>query len=353
MLSRILDRLLKCRSLVLTTHIGPDGDALGSELALAYFLRGLGKRVDIINCDAPPYNLGWLPGADDIEVFSGSISQRRRLDSADAIVVLDTNAAHRLGRMSQAVQSARGSKILIDHHTHPETWFELTWVDDKASSTGEMVYDLIVAHDIDSIDADIATQLYAAIMTDTGSFRFNNVTPRVHRIVADLLEQGGIRPAPIHTAIFDTRSKGGLRLLSLALDTITLTHGDRVGYMVLTQRMLRETGTSKDEAEGFVNYVLSIEGVEAAALFSENEKGIKISFRSQGETYVHQWARHFGGGGHRNASGAYVQGTLEDVITRVMGAAPRFLGFDDEDEPADELSDEDRALLSSFTANRA
>jgi bifunctional oligoribonuclease and PAP phosphatase NrnA len=350
MLSRVLDRLVACRSFVITSHIGPDGDALGSELALAFFLRGLGKRVDIINCDVPPYNLGWLPGADDIEVFNGSISQRKRIDGADAVLILDTNAAHRLGRMGQTVQNARAQKILIDHHTGPEDWFDVTWVDDRASSTGEMIYDMIIAHEPDAITPDIATNLYAAIMTDTGSFRFNNVTPRVHRIVADILQQGKIHPAPIHTAIYDTRSKAGLRLLTLALDTITLMYGDRVGYMVLSQRMLRETGTSKDEAEGFVNYILSIEGVVAAVLFSENEKGIKMSFRSQGDTEVHKWARSFGGGGHRNASGAYVPGDLNEVIDQVMQAAPRYLGIEEE-EVEDDLSDEDRALLSSFTSN--
>lgn len=348
----VLDRLLAARRFVLTTHMGPDGDALGSELALAYFLRKLGKTADIINCDSPPYNLGWLPGADDIELFSGSIDQRRRIEAADAIIIVDTNAAHRLGRMAHAVKHSKGEKILIDHHTHPEGWFDLEWVEETAASTGEMIFQLIDAHDRSLIDADIATQLYAAIMTDTGSFRFSSVTPAVHRIVADILELGGIKPAPIHTAIFDTRSRGGLRLMSMALDTITLMYDDRVGYMVLSQRMMRETGTSKDEAEGFVNYVLSIEGVEAAVLFSESDTGIKMSFRSQGETHVHQWARHFGGGGHRNASGAFVEGELDDVIARVMQAAPRFLGIQ-EQEPDEELSDEDQDLLSTFTANRA
>jgi bifunctional oligoribonuclease and PAP phosphatase NrnA len=347
----VIDQLTASRSLVLTTHIGPDGDALGSQLALAAFLRKLGKKVHLINCDAPPYNLGWLPGADDIEVFSGAIDQRKRIDSVDTVVVLDTNAAHRLGRMAKSIQHSQATKVIIDHHTHPEKWFALEMVDETVSSTGELIYDIICSVDPSLIDADIATLLYAAIMTDTGSFRFSNVTPRVHRTIADLLERGKIDPAPIHINIFDTRSRGGLRLLALALDTITLMYGDKVGYMVLTQRMMRETGTTKDEAEGFVNYILSIEGVEAAVLFSESDKGTKMSFRSQGDTYVHQWARQFGGGGHRNASGAFVEGELEQVITQVMAAAPRFIDLPDE-EPAHELTDEDRALLSSFMGEK-
>lgn len=351
--SSIANLIRRNDSFVLTTHISPDGDALGSELALALFLRRIGKRVSVINADVPPYNLGWLPAIDTVQHFDGSLRQLKQINGADVIIVLDTNAHHRIGRMSSAVENSSAVKALVDHHTHPETWFDVTFVRESASSTAELVYEIIGQWDGNGIDADIATLLYAGIMTDTGSFRFGSVTPEVHRIVADILERGDIRPAPIHTSIYDTRSRAGIRLLARALESITLMYDDEVGYMVLSQRMMRETGASKDETDGFVNYILSIETVRAGAIFSETDRGIKISFRSKADCYVHEWARHFGGGGHRNASGAFVKGSLDEVIDDVMAAAPRFLDLGDDDAASEDLSDDDRAYLDTLLANRS
>lgn len=349
----IVNTIRQNQSFVLTTHISPDGDALGSELALALFLRRIGKRVDVINADVPPYNLGWLPAIDTVQHFDGSLKQLKAINNADVILVLDTNAHHRIGRMSSAVENSAAIKALVDHHTHPETWFDVTFVRETASSTAELIYEIINQWDGEGIDADVATLLYAGIMTDTGSFRFNSVTPEVHRIVADILDRGDIRPAPIHTSIYDTRSRAGIRLLARALESITLMYDDEVGYMVLSQRMMRETGASKDETDGFVNYILSIETVRAAAIFSETDRGIKISFRSKADSYVHEWARHFGGGGHKNASGAFVKGDLEQVIDDVMAAAPRFLGVGKGQAGGDDLSDEDQSYLDTLLANRS
>lgn len=344
----MLPRLLRHQRLVLTTHIRPDGDAIGSELALAAFLRKLGKEVTIINSDPPAYNLSWLPGVDDVYVFDGGLAQLQAVADADAIVILDTNALDRLGRFASTVKNAKCQRLLIDHHTNPETWFDFKYVRDTASSTGELVYELISEHDPDLIDADIATALYTAIMTDTGSFRFNSVTPRVHRIVADLLDRGDIRPAPIHTSLFDTRSMEGTRLLGRALETITLTYDGQLAYMVVSQRMVRETQSSLEETEGFVNFALSIEGVKAAVIFSETESGVKMSFRSKGKSHVHEWARAFGGGGHRNASGAYVTRPLDDVLEAVIAAAPRYMDLETNGIADEELSAEDASYLESL-----
>lgn len=346
----MLSRLLRHERFILTTHIRPDGDALGSELALARFLQKLGKEVVIMNSDPPTYNLYWLPSIDQIQVFDGSFPQVRALAQTDAIVVMDTNALNRLGRMSIAVRDSSAEKLLIDHHTNPETWFDGVYARESAAATGELVYELISQHDAGLIDAEIATALYTAIMTDTGSFRYSSVTPRVHRVVADVLERGDISPDPIHVSIFDTRSREGLRLLGLALETLTLVHYGQVGYMVVSQRMVREAQSSLEETEGFVNYPLSIEGVKAALLFSETDSGVKVSFRSQGTTYVNEWARAFGGGGHRNASGAYVTRSLAEIVDEVIAAAPRFLdlGAHEEEEVGQELSPEDASYLASL-----
>ena len=352
-MDHVLSLLLEHERFVITTHVRLDGDALGSQLALGRFLQKLGKQVSMINNDAPPYNLSWLPGTDAVEVFDGSMNQRERIDAADVVIVSDTNALERLGRLAAPVQNSSALKVLIDHHPDPESWFTATYARDTASSTGELVHELISAHDPALIDTEIATALYTAIMTDTGSFRYSNVTPAVHRIIADLLERGDIEAAPIHIALFDTRSMAGLRLLGLALESITLCYGGQLGYMVVSQRMVRDAHSGLEETEGFVNYVLSIEDVEAAVIFLETDSGTKISFRSKGNVYVNDWARAFGGGGHRNASGAYVRRPLDVVVDEVIGAAPRFLELkaprDAKYVAADEdLSAEDASYLSSL-----
>ncbi len=347
MKKEVLDVFRQGSRFVITSHVRPDGDAIGSELALARFLRKLGKTATVINSDPLPYNLFWLPGADEIVVYDGSIRQREAIADADAVLIVDTNALERIGRLSGAIQNARGAKVLIDHHTNPERWFDVVYVRDTASSTAELMYELIAAYDPELLDTEMATCLYTAMMTDTGSFRYSSVNPQVHRIVADLLERGDIEPAPIHIAVYDTRTLEGLRLLGLALESITLCYGGQLGYMVVSQRMVRESSSSLEETEGFVNYALSIEGVRAALLFSETESGTKVSFRSKGDTYVNEWARSFGGGGHRNASGAYVRRPLEAVVDEVVAAAARYLGLNEAEEETP-LSAEDQSYLSSL-----
>ncbi|MEM1127302.1 MAG: bifunctional oligoribonuclease/PAP phosphatase NrnA [Bacteroidota bacterium] len=349
MFDAVVEALRRHQKFVITTHLRPDGDALGSELAMGHALRRLGKTVTWLNADPPPYNLGWLPGADDTWVFDGSLEQRERVDEADAILVMDTNTLDRIGTVGPAVEGSSAQKILIDHHPHPETWFDLSYVQTEASSTGQLVYRILQALDPDLIDTPIATALYTAIMTDTGSFRFSNVTPEVHRIVADLLDRGGIDPTPIHTSVYDTRSVAGIRLLGMVLDTLTLRYEDRVGYVVVSQRALRSTRASTDETEGFVNHVLSIESVQAAVIFTEIDAGIKLSFRSKGDTAVNGWARAFGGGGHPNASGAFVRkGKLNRVVDRVMTAAPKHLGFHRSGPTLGELTGDDASYLSAL-----
>jgi bifunctional oligoribonuclease and PAP phosphatase NrnA len=348
----VLSLLRDNQRFVLCTHQRPDGDALGSQVALGLFLESLGKEVLMINSDPTPYNLVWMPSVDRVQVFDGSVDQIKQIQQAEVIALMDLNALDRLGRLAAPVRASGATKVLIDHHTGPETWFDATYSRESASSTGELVYELIVAIDADRIDAHIATALYTAIVTDTGSFRFSTVTPEVHRIAADILERGDIKPAPIHTAVYDARSMESLRLLGRSLESITLCFEGKVGYMVLSQRMVRETNAGLDEAEGFVNYVLSIEGVEVAVLFSEVESGVKMSYRSKGEYPVNEWARHFGGGGHRNASGAFVRNKgLAEAVDMAMAVAPRFLGLPDPDlADTEELSEEDASYLDLLRA---
>ncbi len=345
----VLSLLLEKKRFLITTHVRPDGDAIGAQLALGRVLQKLGKRVAMINSDPPPDNLAWLPGVEAVAVFDGSVAQHEQIGGADVIVVADTNALERLGKMAGPVKNSGAVKVLLDHHTEPENWFDYTYVRDTASSTGELVYELIAALDPALIDEPIATALYAAILTDTGSFRYSSVTPAVHRVVADLMERGDLQPEAVYTALYETRTPESLRLLALVLDTLTLRYDGRLSYVVVTQRMLQESGASSEETEGFVGYGLSIEGVRVALIFTETARGTKVSFRSKGDFHVNEWARAFDGGGHRNASGAYVRRPLEEVIGQVIASAPKYLKLQ-EAEPEDNgtLSPEDEAYLSTL-----
>ncbi|MDQ7040606.1 MAG: bifunctional oligoribonuclease/PAP phosphatase NrnA [Rhodothermus sp.] len=348
----ILNCFRQHQRFVLTTHVKPDGDAIGSQLALGRLLQKMGREVYLINSDPPPSNLAWMPDIDQIEVFRGTLTQRERIDQADVICVLDTNALDRLGDLASAVEASQARKLLIDHHTAPEDWFDLQYVRDTASSTGELVYELVRAIDPNLIDRELATALYVAIMTDTGSFRFNTVTPVVHRMVADLLERGQLSTESIHSAIFDTRTPESMRLLGLALRNLQLRYDGQVAYMVLSRRMFNETGASTEDTEGFINHLLSIRGVRVALLFTEIEKGVKISFRSKGDYHVNAWARAFGGGGHRNAAGAFVENaSLETLVEAVVAAASRYLpslNASATNRASGTLSAEDASYLSAL-----
>lgn len=345
----MLERLLAAERVVITSHIRPDGDAIGSMIGLGLFLRKLGKHVSLISSDPPPVNLEWMNDLAEITRFTGALKQLKRVTEADTLIMVDTGVLNRTGDFGEPFKNTSGQKLLIDHHPNPETWFDLGLVREGAAAVGEMIYDLIEAHDPDLIDANIATALYTAIMTDTGSFRYGSTTARIHRIIADLLERGSFGPEPIHVATYDTRSLGSLRLLSRALDSITPVYDGRLAYIVVTLGMMESTGGNSDETEGITNYPLSLQGVEAAVLFLETSKGIKCSFRSKGDVAINGWARKFGGGGHRNAAGAYIKGRpLREVIDEVITAAPKYLDLGDEYEVKDELSKDDLALLASF-----
>ena len=349
MLDDVLSLIRENDRFFITTHLGPDGDALGSQLALGRFLKKLGKTVAMVNSDEQDYNLDWMPGVDRVDVFDNSLSQHEALAEADVAFVLDTNDEERIGKVGSLVRDANATTVLIDHHLEPERWFDLLFVRDSAAATGELIYEIIEGIDSDLIDEETATALYTAIMTDTGSFRYSNVTPALHRIIADILERGDIEPAPIHETIYDRKSMPGLRLLGRMLNRIRLRYNGQLGYSVVTQRMVEDTGASWDDKQGFVNYVLSIEGVKAALLFSEVDDGAKISFRSEADVRVDEWARSFDGGGHRNAAGAYVKRpTFEKTIEDVVDAAPNYIAFEPRHAPDEELSPEDRSYLKTL-----
>ena len=355
-LAAIRDQIFAAERLVLTTHLRPDGDAIGSEIALARALMAAGKTVMILNTDAVPRTLDWLveeqPAGLVQTVESGNLAQARAVAEADVLVVLDANARHRLGAAGDVFVQAGKPILLLDHHPDPETWFTRACVRTDAAAASEVVYDLVAGHDPGLIDRAVATALYVGIMTDTGSFRYGATTPRTHAVVADVLARGDLRPEPIHVALFDGRSLASLRLLAAALATIQTHYDGRFATILVTQNTIRQTGAFFDEAEGLVNYALSLDGVVAAAIFLELPSGVKLSFRSKGDCPINGWANHFGGGGHANASGAYVaEAQLKRLLKDVVDAAPAHVMASPgtTEAPADgDLSDADLALLAQF-----
>ena len=355
-LAAIRDAIFAADRLVLTTHLRPDGDAIGSEIALARALMALGKTVLILNVDAVPRVLDWLVDeqpAGLVQTYaSGDLGQSKAIAEADVLVVLDANARNRLGAVGDLFQQSGKPVLLVDHHPDPETWFTRSCVRTDAAAAAEIVYDLVAGRDPDLIDRAVATAIYVGVMTDTGSFRYAATTPRTHAIVADVLARGDVRPEPIHVALFDGRSVASLRLLSAALATIRTHYDGRFATIFVTQNTIRQSGAFFDEAEGLVNYALALDGVVAAAIFLELPQGVKLSFRSKGDCPINGWANHFGGGGHTNASGAYVAGaTLKTLLVDVVDSAPAHVMAAPGSAEAlstGDLSDADRALLAQF-----
>ena len=352
-LAAVRDALVAADRVVITTHLRPDGDALGTEIAVARALQALGKTVTVLNADAPPRNLDWLAEEQPAGLLhtyeSGDLDQARAVAEADVLLVVDAGAAHRLGDVGTVFRQSGTPVLLLDHHPDPEDWFDRACVRTDASAAAEIAYDLIAGLDPALVDRAVATALYVGIMTDTGSFRYGATTPRTHAIVGDVLARGDLRPEPIHVALFDGKSREGLALLSAALATITTHYGGRLATLFVTQEMVRQSGAFFDETEGLINYGLSLDGVLAAVIFLELPSGVKLSFRSKGDCPINKWAGQFGGGGHANASGAYVKnGQLGRTMKDVIDAAPPHIVADPGAPVSDEISDEDLALLAQF-----
>jgi phosphoesterase RecJ-like protein len=247
------------------------------------------------------------------------------LRNAEVIVVLDTNHPDRLRSMRDAVVASTAVKICIDHHLEPAAFADHYLLDDDATSTGEIVYRLLVRLGGRSLPPSTATALYCAIMTDTGSFRYPRVDPEVHRIVAHLLECGA-DPVAIYHAVYEQWTPGRFQLLGAMLEGLRTAHGGRLVYVTVTRDMLRNTGTNEADTDTFTVYPMNVKGARAAVLFLELNDGLKISFRSRGDIPINELAKAFGGNGHKNAAGARLHHvSLQETIDRVIAAAGPYL----------------------------
>ncbi len=313
-------------SFLITTHVNPDADALGSEIAVYEILSHLQKEVRIINHSETPYNHRFLDPKNVIEVYEPSLHDEY-IDKVELIIILDLNQLNRIVSMENVVRLSKSEKICIDHHLNPEPFTKYYFADPALAATGEIIFNLIENTKIAPLNYEIANALYAAIMTDTGSFRFDRTTPKIHRIAAQLLEYG-IKPDEVHDKIFSQSKIGKQHLLGHALNSLKLNSTEEICYMTLTREDLIRNNATEADLDGFVNYCLGIENVRIGIFFYELSDGIKISFRSKGKIPVNELAAEIGGGGHLNASGARLfDAKLNDYVDRVIKSAEKYLKY--------------------------
>lgn len=295
-LSEIAAALKAASRVLVLTHIHPDGDALGSQLALGMVLRGLGKEVCLYGETEVSHLYDFLPGAAEIT------TQLPELDSFDAAIALDCGDAQRLGENMTALLGVKPF-LVIDHHAGHQDFGDRRWVDPHRASTGEMVYDLAVALGGD-ISHEAAYCLYTAIVSDTGSFKYSSTTAETFRVARELVLKG-VKPAEVAGKLFDNYSLARLRLFQRVLEGLSLHSNGRIALISAPQRFFAETGAAGQDTEGFINYPRSLTSVKVAAFLKEAEAGkVSVSLRSKGsDCDVAKVAAKFGGGGHRNAAG--------------------------------------------------
>lgn len=317
------------QEIVIIPHRNPDGDAIGSCLAMYHYLKENHKVTIVAPNDYPKF-LKWLPSDDGkIKFFDRQNAQSKKaLSKASIVFLMDFNALHRLGSdMQKTVEQVNATFVMIDHHQQPELITPYIYSDTSICSTCQMVYHFFEQLNVvESITADIATCLYVGIMTDTGSFRFPSTTSTTHRIIADLMDKGADN-ALIHNNVYDTNSYSRLQLLGQALQNMKVEVEYRVAYITLSQDELDKYNFEKGDTEGVVNYALSLENIIFAAIFIEDveQRIIKISFRSKGKFSVNKFARnYFNGGGHDNAAGGRSEEPLQKTVDRFKQLLPNY-----------------------------
>ena len=316
----IQDLLVTPKKIAIIPHRSPDGDAMGSTLALYHFLLKLGHQPVVISPNDFPDFLTWLPNSETVLIYENDKENCTKvLQQAAIVFALDFNALHRTGELEQVLNKLTVPMIMIDHHQKPDGFATYTYSDTSFGSTCEMIYNFIsFLNKKELIDKTIATCIYTGITTDSGSFRYPSTTSTTHRIVADLIDLG-IENSEIHNQLFDNNSYNRLQLLGRALQNMKVLQKFKTSYISLSQKELDEFHYEKGDTEGIVNYGLTIKGIHFAAIFIEHrdENIIKISFRSQGSFDVNQFARdNFNGGGHINAAGGKSYESMKATINK-------------------------------------
>ena len=305
---RIIKMIRRHKRFLISSHVNPEGDSLGSALALGGLLKKLGKRIQLVWDGPVPMTYRFLPGAKTVRHSPNG--------PYDATFIVDCPTLARIGRTQQFIDK-RKPLCVIDHHISNERFGTINWVDPSAAAVGEMVYFLFKMLKVKP-DRNDATNLYASIVGDTGSFRYSNTTPKIHRVAAELIERG-IHPVVVSNALYESASLHSRRLLALALGTLKVDRGGKIAWIKVTQKMFSKCQATSEETEGFVDYPRSLKGVQAAVFLREEKGGgVKVSFRSKSSFDVNRIARRFGGGGHRAASGCFIREKLPKAEAMVL-----------------------------------
>jgi len=325
-IKEVQQKLNAAKNIVITTHHNPDGDAIGSVLALWFYLNKKYHADVVISNDFPEF-YKWMPGADNIKIATKSKQECSELtDKADLIFCLDFNAPDRAGNLVKDLEKSKADKILIDHHLFPSDFFKIKYSQPATSSTAELIYEFIVAlGDEELIDYNIAVAIYVGIITDTGSFSYSCNNPGTYAITSKLFEKG-IDGADIQRQVYCNFSESRVRLLGYCLsEKLTILEKYSTAYIVITKDEMKRFHFKTGDNEGIVNYGLTIKGVKLAALFTERNSFVKLSLRSVGNFDVDKFARkHFSGAGHKNASGADIYKTLNESTDEFLSLLPLY-----------------------------
>ncbi len=315
------------KSILIVTHVNPDGDAIGSSLAFSAFLRQFGHDVNVLVSNMFPDFLAWLPGASDIVIYENDAERAKALfERVDCIFMLDFNQPSRCGKFSELLEAATAHKILIDHHRDTDfAPFYCYLSETQISSTSELVAETILHYGMEYLDTDMATNLLAGIITDTGSFAHSVYRPETFAICAKLIEKSASY-VWIHQQIYDTFSENRLRLLGFSIsDKMEILEDYATAIISLSKSELEQFNYHVGDTEGVVNYPLSMEKITMSVLITERQDVIRFSFRSKGDFSVHELAKkHFSGGGHTNAAGGSLTCSLQEAVDRLKAVLPDY-----------------------------
>jgi len=307
MLGQVIDLIERHDRFAITSHIRPDGDSLGSSLALCWILKGLQKEAEVVICDQVPQAYMRLPGSDQVRVVAD-------LDRPyDAVFVIECSDVTRPGLPSLSDYFV----VNIDHHSTTALFGDLNWIDSTAAAVGEMIYNLAKAIGV-RITPEIAGCVYAALLTDTGSFHFSNTTERTFKIASELVKHGA-QPAKLSQAIFYNYPYARIRLIGAVLSTLRRDETGRIAWIQMTQEVMQGTEATEEDSDNIINYPLTIGDVEAVAFFREVQPSTyRVSLRSKNRVNVSRVAEAFGGGGHSNAAGFTLEADYDQLCADVI-----------------------------------
>ena len=324
--------ILAASHIVITSHKSADGDSIGCSLGLFHFIEKLGKKAVICHPDKAPDYLYWLDTSSVVLMSDEPEQVKEEFAKADLIFCLDYNATNRVGpEMQELLEATTTKTVMIDHHLNPEDFPTLTVSEPQASSTSQLIVELIdQSGNIELLDEKIGTPLYLGILTDTGSFRFSSVQPRTHEILAKILA-GGVQHHLIHEVLSDNNTESRLRLQGYAMsEKLEVLHDYHVSIISLSKEELAKYNYKKGDTDSLANLALSIKGMKAAIVFSERDGIMKISFRSKGkENPVNVLAAdNFNGGGHANAAGGMSDLSVNETLDKIKDLIPQYFSID-------------------------